>query len=96
MSAWKIFQEKYFNADLSRFTQKDWFGDSSNSVFFKSKDGEEMVEVYGKGKFIYGIFTKEMKKALGLITDFPPELSLNANPKLPFPALGAAGKPRTF
>ena len=86
MSAWKIFQEKYFNADLSRFTQKDWFGDSSNSVFFKSKDGEEMVEVFGN-------FTKEMKKELGLITDFPPELSLNTNPKLPSPALGAADKP---
>ena len=59
---------------MSRFTQKDWFGDGSNSVFFKSKDGQEMVEVYGKGKFIYGNYTKEMKKALGLETDFPVEL----------------------
>ena len=37
-----------------------------------------------------------MKKALGLFTDFPPELTLNANPKLPVPALGHADKPRTF
>ena len=65
-------------------------------VFSKSKDASEMLKVFGKGKFIYGNFTKEMKKALGLITDFPVELSLNANPKLPVPALGAADKPRTF
>ena len=96
MSAWKILQERYSNADLSRFTRKDGFGDRSNSVFFRSNDGSEMVDVFGKGKFIYGNFTKEMKKALGLIMDFPPELSLNANPKLPVPALGAADKPRTF
>mgnify|MGYP001792447376 CR=1 FL=1 len=55
-----------------------------------------MVEVFGKGKFIYGNFTTEMKKALGQITDFPPERSLNANPKFPVPALGSADKPRTF
>ena len=37
-----------------------------------------------------------MKKDLGLETDFPVELGLNFNPKLPVPALGAADKPRTF
>ena len=81
---------------MSRFTQKDWFGDDSNNVYFKSKGGEEEIQVFGRGKFIYGNFTKEVKKALGIITDFPPELSLNANPKLPVPALGHADKPRTF
>ena len=89
MSAWKIFQQRYPNADLEKFTQKDWFGDSSNSVLWKSKDGDKIVEVYEKGKFIYGNYTKGMKKDLDLVeTDFPPELSLKANPNLSVPALG--------
>ena len=67
MSVWKKFQEHYPNADLSKFTQKDWSGDSVlNNVYFKSKDGEEEIQVFGRGKFIYGNFTKEVKKALGL------------------------------
>ena len=37
-----------------------------------------------------------MKKDLGLEKDFPVELSLNSNPKLPVPALGVADKPRPF
>ena len=96
MSAWKIFQQRYPNADLGRFTQKDWFGDSSNSVVWKSKDGDEILEVYGKGKFIYRNHTKEMKKDLGLEMDFPVEMGLNSIPKLPVPALGVAYKPQTF
>ena len=95
MSAWKIFKDWYPYADVSRFTQTGWFGDSWN-VYFKTKDGEEEIQVFGRGELIYGNFTKEVKKALGLITDFPPELTLNVNPKLPVPALGHADKPRTF
>ena len=96
MSAWKTFQDRYPYADLSRFTQTDWFGDSGNNVYFKSKDGEEEIQVFGRGKFIYGNFTKKVKKALDIITDFLPEPFLNASPKLPVPALGHADKPRTF
>ena len=60
ISAWMRFQDRYPNADLSRFTQTDWFGDSGNNVYFKSKDGEEEIQVFGRGKFIYGNFTKEV------------------------------------
>ena len=49
MSAWKIFQDRYPNADLSRFTQKDWLGDDSYNVYFKSKDGSEMIQVFDNG-----------------------------------------------
>ena len=83
---------------MSRFTQKDWFGDTSgDKIYFKSKDGDEMIQVFGHGKFIYGSFTKEVKKALGLdLSNFPQELTLNPKPKLPVPALGQADKPRNF
>ena len=96
MSAWKIFQDWYPNADLFRFTQKDWFGDDSNSVYLKTKDGEEVIQVFGRGKFIYGNFTKEMKNALGLPMDLPPEPTLNVNPKLPVPPISHGDKLRSL
>ena len=97
MSAWKIFQDRYPNADLSRSTQKDWFGDDNNNVYFKSKDGSEMIQVFDGGKLMSSqYFSKEMKKALRLITDFSLELTLNPKPKLPVPTLGHADKPQTF
>ena len=59
-----------------------------------------MTHIFGHGKFMYGSFTKETKKALGLehhdLSNFPQELNLNLKPKLPVPALGHADKPRTF
>ena len=74
MSAWKTFKDRYPNADLSMFTQKDWYGDDTNcnNIYFKTKDGEEEIQVFGRAKFIYGRFTKEIKKALGL----PAELNV--------------------
>ena len=106
MSVWKKFQERYPNADLSRFTQKDWFGDT-DAVYFKSKDGSEMIQVFDKSMFNKYYFTDETKKALGHpaemthhaainISNFPQELTLNSKPKLPVPALGHADKPQSF
>ena len=109
MSAWKMFKNQYPHAELSRFTQKDWYGDDTNNIYFK--DGEEKIQVFGRGKFIYGSFTREFKKALGFpavsamnvthhevinLSNFPQELTLNLKPKLPVPALGHADTPLPF
>ena len=92
---------------MSRFTQKDWFGDT-DAVYFKSKDGQEMIQVFDKSMSNKYYFIDEIKKALGhpsvsamnvaaiILSNFPQELTLNSNPKLPVPALGHADKPRTF
>ena len=105
MSVSKKFQERYPNADLSRFTQKDWFGDT-DAVYFKFKDGKEMIQVFDKSMSNKYYVTDAIKKALGhpavthhaaiIFSNFPQELTLNSNPKLPVPALGHADKPRTF
>ena len=100
MSVWKRFQERYPKADLSRFTQKDWYGDSGDAVYFKSKDG--MTQVFDKSMSNNYYFTREIKKALGHpaglnvepdLSNFPQELTLNSKLKLPVPALGHADKP---
>ena len=44
LSVWKKFKERYPHADLSRFTQKDWLGDT-DAVYFKTKYGKEMIQV---------------------------------------------------
>ena len=105
MSVWKRFQERYPNADLSRFTQTDWFGDS-DAVYFKSKDGTQITQVFDKSMSNKYYFTDEIKKALGHpaeahhaainLSNFPQELTLNSKPKLPVPALGHADKPQSF
>ena len=79
MSKWKRFQDRYPNADLSRFTQKGWFDDKG--VFFVSKNGNELIDVFDGDNF-----SKEMKKALGLPVGFPLELILNVKPELPITA----------
>ena len=106
-SFWKKFQERYPKADLSRFTQKDWFGDN-DTVYFKSKDGKEMIQVFDKSMSNKYYFPNEIKKALGHpavsathhsainLSNFPQELTLNSKPKLPVPALGHADKPQSF
>ena len=110
MSVWKRFQERYPNADLSRFTLTDWYGDSGDAVYFKSKNG--LTQVFDKSMSNKYYFTEKIKKALGHpaelnapaidlskaidLSNFPQELTLNANPKLPVPALGHADKPQTF
>ena len=95
------FQELYPNADLSRFTQTDWYGDSSDAVYFKSKDG--LPQVFDKSISNKYYFTNKIKKALGHpaelnvpgidlskaipLSNFPQELTLNSKPKLPVPVL---------
>ena len=78
MSVWKRFQERYPNADLSRFTQTDWFGDSGDYVYFKSKDGTQMTQVFGKSMSNKYYFIKEIKKALG----HPAELNVEPVPAI--------------
>ena len=80
-----------------RLRQKEWFGDRGDNVYFKSKDGTEMIQFFDGGKFMSSqYFSKDMRKALGLPVDFPLELTLNANPKLPVPAIGHGDKRRSF
>ena len=94
---------------MSRFTQTDWHGDSGDAVYFKSKDGTQMTQVYDKSMSNKYYFTYEIKKALGHpaelnvvthavinLSNFPQELIFNSKPKLPVPALGHADKPLTF
>ena len=110
MSVWKRFKERFPNADLSRFTQTDWFGDT-NAVYFKSNDGKQITQVFDKSMSNKYYLTDEMKKALGHpaethhaadiskvvdLSNFPQELIFNSKPKLPVPAPGHADKPRTF
>ena len=107
MSVWKKFKERYPHADLSRFAQKDWFGDT-DAVYFKSKDGKEMIQVFDKSMSNKFYFSDEIKKTLDHplvsathhaainLSNFPQEFTLNSKPKLPVPALGHADKPQTF
>ena len=79
MNKWKLFQDRYPNTNLGRFTQKGWFDDKS--VFFISKDGKEQIDVFDGDNFRSTIyFSKEMKKALGLAVGFQLELILNVKP----------------
>ena len=77
-------------------------------MYFKSKDGTQMTQVFDKSISNKYYFTDEIKKAFGhpakLVTlhaafnlsNFCLELTLNSKPKLPVPALGNADKPQTF
>ena len=65
-----------------------------------------MIQVFDKSMTNKYYFTDEIKKALGHpsvlhhaainLSNFPQEMTLNSNPKLPVPALGHADKPLTF
>ena len=57
-------KKRYSQADLSRFTQTDWFGDT-DAVYFKSKDGKQMTQVFDKTMSNQYYYTDEIKKALG-------------------------------
>ena len=93
MSVWKKFKERYPHADLSKLTQTDWFGDT-DAVYFKSKDGKQMTQVFDKTMSNQYYYTDEIKKALGHpvmsamnivpainLSNFPQELTLNSLPK---------------
>ena len=107
ISVLKRFQERYPNADLSRFTHTDW----DDAVYFKSREGG-LIQVFDRKMSNNYYYTEEIKKALDHpavtsssfagkdarinLSNFPQELTLNPKPKLPVPAFGHADKPRTF
>ena len=74
---WQRFTARFPDADLSFFKQGSFFGDEQN-VLFEDPSGLStavFTEVGDLRSSIY--FSPGMKKALGLITGFPIELTLN-------------------
>ena len=93
MSVWKKFQERYPDADLSKFFHTDW----DDAVYFKSKN-DGLIQVFDKrGSNLY-FYTDEIKKAMGHpaeiyhavihhstisnLLNFPRELLLNTKTKI--------------
>ena len=91
-SLWKRFRDRYPNADESKFQTMDFFG--SKTIMFEGKD--ETIDVFDGNNFRSSIyFSDEMKKALGLASGFPPELTLNTKSKFYIPAIQFSDKSKT-
>ena len=77
MSVWQRFTARFPDADLSFFKQGSFFGDEQN-VLFEDPSGLSTAVFTEAGDLRSSIyFSPGMKKALGLITGFPIELTLN-------------------
>ena len=92
MSLWKRFQDRYPNADESKFKTMDFFG--KKTIMFVGKD--ETIDVFDGNNFRSSIYvSEEMKRALGLAPGFPLERTLNPKTKFSIPAIQFLDKSKT-
>lgn len=82
---WNKFKQHFPNADLSSFRTKSWF--DNDKIFYTSNDEKEKIAVYDGNKINSPSYLQEIKLALGLISGFPKELTLNNNQKSKIPAV---------
>ena len=81
LNLWNRFKQ-FPNADLYRFSSKGWFDDN---IFCTCNDGRKFG-VFDVNNLNSLNFSEEMKRALGLISGFPQEVTLK-NQKLKIPAV---------
>ena len=92
MSLWRRFQDRYPNADESKFKTMDFFG--KKTIMFVGKD--ETIDVFDGNSFRSSIYvSQEMKRALKLAPGFPLELTLNPKTKFSIPAIQFSDKSKT-
>ena len=78
MSVWQRFRDRFPDADLSFFKQKNFFGSEQN-VLFEDPSGLESAVFTEAGALRSSIyFSPGMKKALGMSGGFPLELTLKS------------------
>ena len=82
-NVWRRFKGRYPNADFSQFHAADFFG--HQNIMLHEDDGSEAT-VFDDSSYEFRpsiYFSGKMKRALGIATGFPLELTLNPAPKLP-------------
>ena len=83
---WKRFNERYPNANFSKFKTEKFFG--KQNIMFIGRDEEIAVFDDDGEEFRPGLyFSKEMKQNLDLTSGFPSALTLNPSQKLVVPAI---------
>ena len=88
MSFWKRFQDRYPNANLSKFKRQTFF-DKQIMFIGKDEDIQFSMEITFEAVFIS---LMKRKTALGMSPGLPLELTLNNKPDLHVPAVQFSAK----